>query len=356
MMDLSIVYFPSAVTLGALHALEPGHAKTLTAAYLIGTKGTKRDAALLGVSVATTHSLVVVIMCLVAVLAGREAFAGEASHYLALVSSTVVILLGAWLLRKRLRALRRARRVAEQRHSHSHAPDPVTVRGEQFEALVEIIDTPQGERFRVRFTRDSIAEAVFISIYRDGGRVEKLALVSDGTAAGIFMSTQVPEEPHEFTAVLTVMFPQSSDAAAFLVHEPEHHHHDAHDHALLSDEDHARAHAADLPEYVARGERPTLWQIVAFGAAGGLVPCPAAITVMLLSLSLDQAAKGVFLVFGFGIGLALTLVGVGMLVVTGLNKVAAGGRLSRLTAYAPVIAAGMVIFSGAVGLFGALVG
>jgi nickel/cobalt exporter len=52
---LSLLYFPSAVALGALHALEPGHAKTLTAAYLIGTKGTKRDAVLLGMSVAATR-------------------------------------------------------------------------------------------------------------------------------------------------------------------------------------------------------------------------------------------------------------------------------------------------------------
>ena len=35
---LGIVYFPAAIALGALHALEPGHAKGLTAAYLIGIK------------------------------------------------------------------------------------------------------------------------------------------------------------------------------------------------------------------------------------------------------------------------------------------------------------------------------
>lgn len=40
----SLVYFPTALALGALHALEPGHAKTLTAVYLIGIEGTKRDA------------------------------------------------------------------------------------------------------------------------------------------------------------------------------------------------------------------------------------------------------------------------------------------------------------------------
>src|SRR5271166_5322015 len=51
-VEASILYLPSAIVLGALHALEPGHAKTLTAAYLIGTKGTHRDALILGVSVA----------------------------------------------------------------------------------------------------------------------------------------------------------------------------------------------------------------------------------------------------------------------------------------------------------------
>ncbi len=52
---LAFLYLPTAVLLGALHALEPGHAKTLTAAYLIGIKGTKRDAVLLGLSAAGAH-------------------------------------------------------------------------------------------------------------------------------------------------------------------------------------------------------------------------------------------------------------------------------------------------------------
>jgi ABC-type nickel/cobalt efflux system permease component RcnA len=51
---LHVFYFPAAVALGALHALEPGHAKALTASYLIGIKGTKRDSAILGLSVALT--------------------------------------------------------------------------------------------------------------------------------------------------------------------------------------------------------------------------------------------------------------------------------------------------------------
>jgi len=259
-VDLSLVYFPSAILLGALHALEPGHAKTLTAAYLIGTKGTKRDATILGLAVATTHSLVVVGLSIAAVMIGRETFTDEASHYLAVGSSIAVILLGTWLLVRRLKALKRSQSPAIRHHP----------------------------------------------LKRN------------------------------------------------LLHSHRHHHHGehthSHDHALLSDEEHARAHASTLPKYVGSGERPTILQIIAFGAAGGLVPCPAAIGVMLLSLSLGESGKGLFMVLGFSIGLALTLVGVGLLVVTGLTKVVESGRFNRFSATAPSIAAGMVIFSGALGL------
>ena len=122
-MDLSLLYLPSAIAIGALHALEPGHAKTLTAAYLIGTKGTKRHAALLGISVAVTHSLVVIGLSVLAVLLGRETMTDEAGFYLAVGSSVLVVLLGSWLLFKRLRTLSRARAIHhghEQHHDHGH--------------------------------------------------------------------------------------------------------------------------------------------------------------------------------------------------------------------------------------------
>jgi nickel/cobalt exporter len=70
---LNIVYFPAAVALGALHALEPGHAKALTASYLIGIKGTKRDSIILGLSVAATHSIVVIVICSIGIWLGNEA-------------------------------------------------------------------------------------------------------------------------------------------------------------------------------------------------------------------------------------------------------------------------------------------
>ena len=89
-----------AAGLGALHALEPGHAKTLTAAYLIGIRGTWRDAVLLGLSVAFTHSSVVIAIAIAGMLAGH-ALIGPAQQWLAIISSCVVMMLGTWLLWRR---------------------------------------------------------------------------------------------------------------------------------------------------------------------------------------------------------------------------------------------------------------
>ena len=83
-----------------------------------------------------------------------------------------------------------------------------------------------------------------------------------------------------------------------------------HAHMNLGDEDdaHARAHAADIRKRFT-DRSVTTWQIALFGLTGGLIPCPAAITVLLLCLQLKQFSLGFALVLCFGIGLALTRTG-----------------------------------------------
>ncbi len=354
-MDVSTVYFPSAVALGALHALEPGHAKTLTAAYLIGTKGTKTDAVLLGLSVAVTHSIVVIGLSVGAVWLGREAFTDQAARWLSVASGAIVMVLGCWLLRKRLRLMRRAQSDAHSHeHGHSHAPDPQPIKGRLGSGVIEIIDTPAGERMRLTLdAARAIAEAR-VEILREGGRKEILHLSAPDGAKLIWLSDVAPAEPHEFKAeVVLHVGGEETEWLPFEVHEPEGHHHD---HDNMSDDEHARAHAATLPAYVAEGSRPSPWQVIAFGGAGGLIPCPAAITVMLLSLSVSRTANGLLLVAGFSIGLAVTLVGVGLAVVIGLSQFAGGkGRLSWLSRQAPIISSSLVILSGAIGLVLAVV-
>jgi nickel/cobalt exporter len=349
-MDVSTVYFPSAVALGALHALEPGHAKTLTAAYLIGTKGTKTDAVLLGLSVALTHSIVVIGLSVGAVWLGREAFTDEAARWLAIVSGAIVVVLGLWLLRKRIRVMRRAAQFIghSHDHSHSHAPDPQPVKGRLTSGIVEIIGTPAGERLRLILDVAISGLSARVEIMREGGRTEVHVLAPENPSNLIWLSDSPPAEPHEFKAKVILSAGAETEALRFEVKEPNHQDH--HNHDNMSDDEHARAHAATLPSYVAQGERPTPWQVMAFGGAGGMIPCPAAVTVMLLSLSVAKTANGLLLVAGFSIGLAITLVGVGLAVVMGLSKLAGTGRLSWLSKHAPVISASLVILSGAVGL------
>ena len=42
------LFIPSALLLGALHGLEPGHSKTMMAAFIIAVRGTVGQAVLLG--------------------------------------------------------------------------------------------------------------------------------------------------------------------------------------------------------------------------------------------------------------------------------------------------------------------
>ena len=75
---------------------------------------------------------------------------------------------------------------------------------------------------------------------------------------------------------------------------------------------HARAHAQEIAQRFASGHA-TNGQILVFGLTGGLIPCPASITVLLLCLQLKKVALGAALVLSFSVGLALTMVASGVL-------------------------------------------
>jgi len=193
-MDVSAVYFPSAVVLGALHALEPGHAKTLTAAYLIGTKGTKRDAILLGLSVAFTHSIVVILLAVLGVWLGKEAFTDKAMDWLQLASGAIVVGLGGWLLYRRWpRSTAHPHEHDHARAGHHHAPEPFRFSGEKVAGLLCIVDTADGERFRLDVPASGPLDGATVRIMRPHNRVEEHELVRG--EGGAWMGTEAPAEP-----------------------------------------------------------------------------------------------------------------------------------------------------------------
>lgn len=84
---------------------------------------------------------------------------------------------------------------------------------------------------------------------------------------------------------------------------------------------HARAHANDIKRRF-DGREVTNWQILLFGLTGGLIPCPAAITVLLICIQLKALTLGATLVVSFSIGTALTLVTVGVGAAISVQQVA----------------------------------
>jgi ABC-type nickel/cobalt efflux system permease component RcnA len=104
-----------AMAWGALHALSPGHGKSIVAAYLIGSRGTARHAAFLGGTVTVTHTAGVVGLGLVTLFLSQYIVPETLYPWLGLASGLIVVIMGASIL---------ARRVARrQRHHHHHHHD-----------------------------------------------------------------------------------------------------------------------------------------------------------------------------------------------------------------------------------------
>ena len=87
---------------------------------------------------------------------------------------------------------------------------------------------------------------------------------------------------------------------------------------LPASDAHARAHADQIQRQFA-GRQVTTAQIALFGLTGGLLPCPAAVTVLILCLQIQRFWLGVVLVLGFSIGLALTLLASGTIAAWGIR-------------------------------------
>ncbi|HCI6833693.1 TPA: nickel/cobalt efflux protein RcnA [Klebsiella quasipneumoniae subsp. quasipneumoniae] len=215
------LFIPSAILLGALHGLEPGHSKTMMAAFIVAVRGTLKQAVLLGLAATVSHTAVVWLIAMAGLWFGRGWNAQTSEPWFQLISGIVIVLIACWMLWRTWRESRP--------HAHHHHPQ------------------------------------------------------------------------HD--------------------HDHDHHQHEHHDHhhshspgaPLVAEEwqdAHQRAHAQEINRRF-DGRQVTTEQIVMFGLTGGLIPCPASITVLLICLQLKKFSLGATLVLGFSVGLALTLVASG---------------------------------------------
>jgi len=264
----SWLFVPSAILLGALHGLEPGHSKTMMAAFIVAIRGTLAQAVLLGLSATVSHTAIVWAVALGGLYFGRSWNTAATEPYLQVASAVLIVTVAAWMLwRTRQHTAGRAAHERGHAHGHGHGHGHDHAHG-------------HGHAHGHRHDFDRELDAVL-----------------DLTEPGY-------QDPHEL------------------------------------------AHADDIRRRFANREVTTA-QIVVFGLTGGLIPCPASITVLLLCLQLKQLALGAVLVLSFGIGLALTMVAAGAVAALGVRH--AARRLSgfgELAVRAPYVSGALILLVG----------
>lgn len=278
------------LVLGASHAALPGHGKTLMAAYLAGRRGTPRDAVTVGITVTFTHTAGVLALGLALPLA--TSLAGETVlTWLGLISGLMVTGIGLWLLRTALTKGAAASRAHGHTHGHSHTHGP--------HHLHDHVPHQAGPSSTL-----TAAEP----------RPE-----SDGPNAGG-----------------TVLAPPRADTPT---------HDRPHSHA------HGPVHSHAGHHHPVRTSRTGL---IGMGIAGGLVPSPSALVVLLGAVALGRTAFGVLLVVGYGLGMAATLTLAGLLLVRLRDTFKARADryarlrtpLARLSGVIPALSAGLVLLVG----------
>ena len=309
------LFIPSAILLGALHGLEPGHSKTMMAAFIVAVRGTRTQAMLLGLAATISHTAVVWIIALGGMYFGQKWNAETNEPYLQVASAVMIISVAVWMMWRTWQQQRAC--FVSPNHDHNHHHDE-TKQIDTGHGVLRLEVFEQGVPPRFRLFSESkqghvwSADQVKVETVRpDGSRQEFSFLQRDGFVE----SAQEIPEPHQFLARLSLGHEHHSHG--YDVEYIEHHH------AIKGGEPldvstpgyqdpHQQAHANDIRHRFAKRE-VTTGQIIMFGLTGGLIPCPASITVLLLCLQLKKIALGATLVLGFSIGLALTLVTSGVL-------------------------------------------
>lgn len=319
------LYFPSAILLGALHGLEPGHSKTMMAAFIVAIRGTVKQAILLGLAATLSHTAVVWLVAMAGMYLGQGLDAETTEPYFQLASAAIIITIALWMFWRTWRGEQMWRFEEGDEHQHDHHQHDETHRIDTGHGRIElsIFEAGVPPRWRLKTLSGHAWPAAEVSLLttRHSGPAQQFRFVDRGDY--LESLDEIPE-PHEFTARLSLGHAGHSHDYDLEFREHSH----GHEHTELEglelslegyQDAHERAHANDIRQRFSN-RNVTTGQIILFGLTGGLIPCPAAITVLLLCLQVKEVALGAVLVLCFSIGLALTLVTVGAAAAIGARQ------------------------------------
>lgn len=337
-----------AVLLGAGHAMLPGHGKSVMAAYLAGRRGSRRDAMTVGAMVTVTHTASVLVLGLL--ISVSAAIVGEqALRYLGVVSGLLIALVGGLLLREALRSRRRREQL----------PTPVAalaIAGAQVRTAAEVQHGQDHASGSAGSHQHSHGDGYTHDGHTHGaGATGAHAHGDEGNQGHSHGNGQPRDHTHGGGP------PDHSHDHAHDDEGAHGHSHGAgvsgwlsHSHSHVEGSEHGHSHEprpqGDEPSAEPRASRGGL---IGMGIAGGLVPSPSALVVLLGSAALGRTVFGVLLVLFYGLGMAATLTAVGLLLVRvrrRLDRFDTAGRLSvgasRVVAALPVITATLVLVVG----------
>jgi len=218
-----ILVLAIAFVLGAIHALGPGHGKSLMASYLVGSRGRIRDVFTLGITITISHIFSVVIIGFLALWITNYFWTGNASIWLSLASGIIIILIGLWLFIKRFQ------------------------------------------------------------LWKSGNKTANANPASESNVSDAY---------------------SQNSSTNTTIHTEVHHHHHSHEHHHEESGDHSHQHYD--PEL-------SFWSNVALGISGGIIPCPKALVILLLAISLQRIGLGLAIISIFSLGLAAVLIAVGII-------------------------------------------
>ncbi|CAJ0799858.1 nickel/cobalt efflux protein RcnA [Ralstonia holmesii] len=350
------LFVPSAILLGALHGLEPGHSKTMMAAFIVAIRGTLTQAVLLGLSATVSHTAVVWAVAMAGLYFGRNWNAETTEPYFQVVSAVLIVAVAAWMMWRTWRSTHAAHDHHHDHdhdhhhHDHDHGHDEVQ-RIDTGHGVVQLAIFEDGVPPCFRLTREGTrgtawsAEQVQVVTDRPDGSRQTFRFVQRD---GFLESEQSIPEPHAFVARLSLGHEHHRHDYDVTFTEHDHNH----DHGGLDvssaeyQDAHERAHANDIRHRFANRE-VTTGQIIVFGLTGGLIPCPASITVLLLCLQLKKITLGAALVLCFSIGLALTLVASGALAALSVKHVSRRwGGFGEFARKAPYLSGALIALVG----------
>ncbi|NNM52871.1 MAG: nickel/cobalt efflux transporter RcnA [Pseudomonadales bacterium] len=313
------LFIPSAIVLGALHGLEPGHSKTMMAAFIVAIRGTVTQAVLLGLSATLSHTAVVWAVAMTGLYFGQHWNAEATEPYFQVVSAALMISVATWMIWRTWHQ----ERACFHDHDHHHDASKIIDTGHG-KIRLDVFEEDVPPRFRLYSQGHAWSAAeVKLTTERADGSTQAFSFVQRN---GFLESEQEIPEPHEFIARLQLGHGHHHHDYDVEFVENNHHHHAIPVYAGLDisapgyQDPHELAHANDIRHRFANRE-VTTGQVIMFGLTGGLIPCPASITVLLLCLQLKKIALGMTLVLSFSVGLALTMMASGVLAALSIRHV-----------------------------------